>query len=87
MKIVSYVILLAVAGLIVGYLIYGRDEGIFINPWHILIAPAVSDENAEKVPFDLEKIRSQIYSAGLIGGVLGLAIGFLRRGKKRPSFF
>ncbi len=87
MKIISYVILLALAGLIIGYLLFGRVDGIYVDPGQIIYAPDFAGERGSLVPYDLEKIRSRIYLAGLIGGLAGLAVGFIRQGKKRPSFF
>ena len=88
MKIIAYAVLFAVIGLIVGYLLYGRVNGSFLDPRKILSAPPISEADAAPAPVDLEKIRSRIYSGGLIGAVAGLLLGFLIAGrKKKPSFF
>jgi len=86
MKIIAYTLLFAVIGLIAGYLLYGRVDGTFLDPQHILSAPSASEPDAASVPFDLEKIRTRIYLAGLIGAVAGLLFGFLTGGKKKSSF-
>jgi hypothetical protein len=86
MKIIAYTLLFAVIGLIAGYLLYGLVDGIFLDPRHILSAPSASEPDAASVPFDLEKIRTRIYIAGLIGAVAGLLFGFLTSGKKKSSF-
>jgi hypothetical protein len=88
MKIIAYTLLFAVIGLIAGYLLYGIVDGVFIDPRHILTAPSAADPDAAAVTFDLEKIRSRIYIAGMIGAVAGLLLGFLISGrKKKPAFF
>jgi hypothetical protein len=86
MKIIAYTLLFAVIGLIAGYLLYGLVDGIFLDPRHILSAPSVSEPDAASVPYDLEKIRTRVYLAGLIGAVAGLLFGFLTGGKKKSSF-
>ena len=87
MKIITYTLLFAVLGLIAGYLLYGIVGGVFIDPRHILAAPAAAETDAAPVPFDLEKIRARVYLAGLIGALTGLLFGFLTGGKKKSSFF
>jgi hypothetical protein len=86
MKIIAYTLLFAVIGLIAGYLRFGLVDGIFLDPRHILSAPSASEPDAASVPFDLEKIRTRVYLAGLIGAVAGLLFGSVTKRKKKPSF-
>jgi hypothetical protein len=87
MKIIAYTLLFAVIGLIAGYLLYGIVDGVFLDPRHILSSPPASDADAAPLPFDLEKIRTRVYAAGLIGAVSGLLFGFLTSGKKKKQAF
>jgi hypothetical protein len=88
MKIIAYTLLFAVIGLIAGYLLYGIVDGVFIDPRQILAASSAAHPDAAAVPFDLQKIRTRIYIAGMIGAVAGLLLGFLISGrKKKPAFF
>jgi hypothetical protein len=87
MKIIAYTLLFAVIGLIAGYLLYGVVDGVFLDPRHILSTPPASDAAAQPLPFDLEKIRTRVYTAGLIGAVAGLLFGFLTGGRKKKQPF
>ena len=49
MKIITYTLLFAVLGLIAGYLLYGIVGGVFIDPRHILAAPAAAPRRMSEV--------------------------------------
>ncbi|MBN1836942.1 MAG: hypothetical protein JW820_13895 [Spirochaetales bacterium] len=74
-KIIVLIIVLAVVGLVVGYLIFARTEGGYVS-LKALLRPTrhVLDELVKKVT-GIETIRKNILVSGGVGAVAGLVLG------------
>ena len=81
-KVITWTISLAIVGLIVGYLIFGRLGGEYLN-LHTLISPAKNllEDLAQSVT-GVEAARTHILIAGAVGAGLGLLAGLITNNSK-----
>ena len=81
-KSVIYIVIFAIIGLIIGYLIFGRIQGEYLTLNTIFgNADNVIESLGRKVA-GLETIKQNILISGGAGGLLGFLLSFFIPGKK-----
>lgn len=70
----SFAIILGIAGLVVGYLVFGRIEGEYLNVTNIFFpSENLFGRIADRVVF--REMRQNILISGGVGAVVGLVLG------------
>lgn len=78
-KLVIYILLFGIIGLIIGYLLFGKMGGEYINVKVIFNSSKSAIESFGRNVSGLAKIKQNILISGGIGAVLGLVITFIRK--------
>ncbi|MCK5168705.1 MAG: hypothetical protein KAQ75_02410 [Bacteroidales bacterium] len=78
-KLVIYILLFGIIGLIIGYLLFGKIGGDYINVKVIFNSSKNAIESFSRNISGLAKIKQNILISGGIGAVLGLVITFIRK--------
>ncbi len=79
MKAVAFLVLFAIIGLIVGYVIYGKINDEYVDPTQIFVPRKGVVGFGIKKLYNLEEKRKGILIAGAIGGIIGLFLGIATR--------
>jgi len=83
MKTVVFLILFALLGLIVGYVIFAKVQDKYISPEHFFTKQeGVRDYISAKI-LNLEQRRRNILISGAVGAIVGLFFGAITSKKKK----
>jgi hypothetical protein len=85
---VILLLVLAAAGLAVGYLVFARTEGGYVSPRALLPSGNVLDRLVKQVT-GIERMRRNVLASGAVGAALGVVAALAlrrpgRRQKRRP---
>jgi hypothetical protein len=78
-RIIIFTIIFAVAGLVLGYLIFGRISGEYIEISAIFTSSDNVLESIGRSITGLKEIKQNILISGGVGAVLGLVISLVRK--------
>jgi hypothetical protein len=78
-RILSYVIFFAIIGLVVGYLLFGKIAGEYVNIKTIFGSASNPFESFGRNISGLTSMKQNIFISGGIGAVLGFVIVLIRR--------
>jgi len=83
MKLLTYLVVFGVIGLVVGYFIYGQWNGSYIPVQQLIFKPKNILELAGQTITGVARIRQNILIAGAVGAGLGLILGSVSGGRRR----
>lgn len=78
-RIVLYTVIFAVIGLVLGYVIFGRISGEYVEIRAIFTRSDNILESIGRTITGLKEIKQNILIAGGVGAVAGLIIGLVRK--------
>ncbi|MDF1571076.1 MAG: hypothetical protein P1P82_05605 [Bacteroidales bacterium] len=78
-RIIIYTVVLAVIGLILGYLIFGRISGEYIEIRAIFTSSDNVLESIGRSITGLKEIKQNILISGGVGAIVGLVIALVRK--------
>lgn len=82
MRVIGFLLLFVIIGLIVGYVIFGRVNDEYIDPVQIFAKhEGVAGWGMNKL-YGLEEKRKNILISGAVGGIVGLFLGVLTKKRK-----
>lgn len=79
MKLLTFLVIFGVVGLIVGYFIFGQWNGSYIPVQEFIFKPKNLLEQAGQTITGVAKIRQNILIAGAVGAGFGLILGAVGR--------
>lgn len=83
MKAIVYLIIFGIIGLVVGYFLFARFGGHYVNVGDLFFNDKGLIGQLGDAISGGEKIRQKIYISGAVGGVVGLLLGAVSGGRKR----
>ncbi len=78
-KYITYILIFAILGLIVGYLIFGKFAGDYVSLSTIFGSSDNALETFGRNVSGLNSMKQNILISGAIGAILGFIIVFIRR--------
>lgn len=78
-KVLTYLLIFGIIGLIAGYFIYGKVAGEYLNPIDLLLPAKNGLHELGRAVGGIQSIRNNIFMFGGIGAVLGIVIAILRK--------
>ena len=78
-KTLSYLIIFAIIGLIVGYLFFGKIAGEYVNLTNIFSSSENALESFGRSISGLKEMKQNILISGGVGAILGVVIALVRR--------
>ena len=83
MKVIVFLILFALLGLVVGYVIFAKVQDKYISPEHFFTKQeGVRGYLSAKI-LNLEERRRNIFISGAVGAIVGLFFGVITAKKKK----
>lgn len=78
-RIIIYAVIFAVLGLVLGYLIFGRISGEYIEIRAIFTSSENILESIGRTITGLKEIKQNILISGGVGAVAGVIVGLIRK--------
>ena len=78
-RIIVFIVVIGIIGLVVGYFIFGRVGGEYIQVRHVLEpAQNILEDLAESIT-GIQRARRNIWISGAVGAAIGLILGVSTR--------